>query len=187
MIIHASTVNSFRFFKACLKKRNRVGFPVWSRIFLCRARNSFVRTRRLSLSVSRFVSPELLYYFQNAVRKDHMRACIQRVSMAKVELPDQNNRVSGQIEKGFLVLLGVGQEDEVEDAVHIVVGDVEELRPGLFLDLPDHLAERWLGDAQNLRGFADASFLQDRQHVFQLSVVHGKLLYPVNSFRCSKK
>ncbi len=48
-----------------------------------------------------------------------MRACIQRVSMAKVELPDQNNRVSGQIEKGFLVLLGVGQEDEVEDAQYL--------------------------------------------------------------------
>ena len=36
-----------------------------------------------------------------------MRACIQRVSQARVELPDENNRVSGQIQKGFLILLGV--------------------------------------------------------------------------------
>ncbi len=48
-----------------------------------------------------------------------MRACIQRVSQAKVIQQDEDNRVSGQIEKGFLVLLGVGQNDTIEDARYL--------------------------------------------------------------------
>ncbi len=48
-----------------------------------------------------------------------MRACIQRVQSAAVALQDENNRVAGQIGKGFLVLLGVGQEDEREDAQYL--------------------------------------------------------------------
>ncbi len=48
-----------------------------------------------------------------------MRACIQRVSSANVALQDENNRIVGQIEKGFVVLLGVGQEDNEEDARYL--------------------------------------------------------------------
>ena len=48
-----------------------------------------------------------------------MRACVQRVSEAKVLLQDENNRVSGEIGKGFLVLLGVGQGDVEEDAKYL--------------------------------------------------------------------
>lgn len=48
-----------------------------------------------------------------------MRACVQRVSKAKVLLQDENNRVSGEIGKGFLVLLGVGQGDVEEDAKYL--------------------------------------------------------------------
>ncbi len=40
-----------------------------------------------------------------------MRACLQRVTRARVLLPEENGRVSGRIEKGFLVLLGVGRGD----------------------------------------------------------------------------
>ncbi len=44
-----------------------------------------------------------------------MRACIQRVSSATVALPEENDRVVGKINQGFLILLGVGTEDtEVE-------------------------------------------------------------------------
>lgn len=44
-----------------------------------------------------------------------MRALIQRVTRAKVTLPDENGRTAGAIERGFLVLLGVGQNDSEED------------------------------------------------------------------------
>ena len=37
-----------------------------------------------------------------------MRAVIQRVTSAKVEV---EGKVTGEIEKGFLILFGVGQED----------------------------------------------------------------------------
>jgi len=45
-----------------------------------------------------------------------MRACVQRVSSASVALQDENNRIVGQIDRGFVVLLGVGQNDDEDDA-----------------------------------------------------------------------
>ncbi len=45
-----------------------------------------------------------------------MRACIQRVLRARVLLPDEDNRVAGEIGQGFLVLLGVGQNDTPDQA-----------------------------------------------------------------------
>ena len=46
-----------------------------------------------------------------------MKLVIQRVSNAKVEV---ENKIIGQIEKGFLVLLGVGPEDTTEIADFLV-------------------------------------------------------------------
>lgn len=46
-----------------------------------------------------------------------MKVVIQRVLNAKVEV---NNKITGQIGKGYLVLLGVGQEDTKQDAERIV-------------------------------------------------------------------
>ena len=46
-----------------------------------------------------------------------MRLVIQRVSEAKVEV---DNKVVGKIGRGFLVLLGVGQEDNEEKANFLV-------------------------------------------------------------------
>ena len=46
-----------------------------------------------------------------------MRLVIQRVSHSKVEV---DSKIIGQIEKGFLVLLGVGQEDTEEVADFLV-------------------------------------------------------------------
>ncbi len=46
-----------------------------------------------------------------------MRVVIQRVLNAKVEA---DNNITGQIGKGYLVLLGVGQEDTKQDAERIV-------------------------------------------------------------------
>ncbi len=46
-----------------------------------------------------------------------MRLVIQRVSNAKVEV---SNKIIGQIEKGFLVLLGVGPEDTENIADYLV-------------------------------------------------------------------
>ena len=48
-----------------------------------------------------------------------MRVCVQRVSRASVALPDENDRIVGQIEKGFLVLLGVGRDDSEDDARYL--------------------------------------------------------------------
>lgn len=42
-----------------------------------------------------------------------MRACVQRVSQARVEVGDE---VVGQIDAGLLVLLGVAQDDTEDDA-----------------------------------------------------------------------
>ena len=46
-----------------------------------------------------------------------MKLVIQRVSNAKVEV---ENKIIGQIEKGFLVLLGVGPEDNTQIADFLV-------------------------------------------------------------------
>ena len=40
-----------------------------------------------------------------------MRACIQRVQSASVTLPQEGNRIVGEIGQGLLVLLGVGTAD----------------------------------------------------------------------------
>ena len=45
-----------------------------------------------------------------------MRAVVQRVSRAKVTIDD---RISGEIGLGLLVLLGVGREDNETDATHL--------------------------------------------------------------------
>ena len=45
-----------------------------------------------------------------------MRVVIQRVLQAKVEV---NSRTVGQIDKGFLVYLGVGKDDTINDAEFI--------------------------------------------------------------------
>lgn len=49
-------------------------------------------------------------------RDDKMRAVVQRVSEARVVV---NNSVVGQIDKGLLVLLGVGQEDDETDLLYL--------------------------------------------------------------------
>lgn len=46
-----------------------------------------------------------------------MRACIQRVSRASVTVDEQ---IVGEIERGLLVLLGVGQHDELSDVSYLV-------------------------------------------------------------------
>ncbi|NLI60527.1 MAG: D-tyrosyl-tRNA(Tyr) deacylase [Clostridiales bacterium] len=46
-----------------------------------------------------------------------MRAVIQRVSQAKVKVGQD---IAGQIDKGFLVYLGVEKEDQEEDLVYIL-------------------------------------------------------------------
>ena len=56
-----------------------------------------------------------------------MRACIQRVTRARVVLPDEGNRISGRIENGFLVLLGVGQGD-TSDEVRLLTRKICRLR-----------------------------------------------------------
>ncbi len=45
-----------------------------------------------------------------------MRAVIQRVSQASVTVEDE---ITGQIDRGFLVLLGVGTDDAEADAVYL--------------------------------------------------------------------
>lgn len=45
-----------------------------------------------------------------------MRACVQRVTEAQVQVDDQT---VGQIEQGLLVLLGVHQDDEEQDARYL--------------------------------------------------------------------
>ena len=52
-----------------------------------------------------------------------MRAVIQRVTSAKVEV---EGKVTGEIEKGFLILFGVGQEDAGEnDKTNLSINDVD--------------------------------------------------------------
>lgn len=45
-----------------------------------------------------------------------MRALIQRVSSARVLIQDRNNECSGEISQGFLIFLGVAQNDTVVEA-----------------------------------------------------------------------
>lgn len=44
-----------------------------------------------------------------------MRAVIQRVIRAKVTIPEEGDRVTGEIGRGFLVLLGVAADDSLEE------------------------------------------------------------------------
>lgn len=46
-----------------------------------------------------------------------MKALLQRVTSAKVEI---DNKIVGKIGPGFLVLLGVGQNDNLNDVVYLV-------------------------------------------------------------------
>ena len=46
-----------------------------------------------------------------------MRACIQRVQSASVTLPQEENRLVGEIGIGLLVLLGVGTSDSENEAI----------------------------------------------------------------------
>lgn len=62
-----------------------------------------------------------------------MKAVIQRVSNAKVTVEGE---ISGQIEKGFLVLLGVMQED-TEKEMELLAKKVHEIR--IFTDENDKM------------------------------------------------
>jgi D-tyrosyl-tRNA(Tyr) deacylase len=53
-----------------------------------------------------------------------MRAVIQRVTSARVRV---GQRVTGEIERGLLVLLGVGRGDTLDD-VHYIAGKIRDLR-----------------------------------------------------------
>lgn len=53
-----------------------------------------------------------------------MRACVQRVTRAKVEVDQQ---VVGEIARGVVVLLGVGEGDSMED-VHYMAKKISHLR-----------------------------------------------------------
>lgn len=53
-----------------------------------------------------------------------MRAVVQRVSSARVTV---DGEITGKIERGFLVLLGVGEDDTDEDVVYLA-GKVVGLR-----------------------------------------------------------
>ena len=53
-----------------------------------------------------------------------MRACVQRVSRCRVTVGDQ---VTGQIERGLLVLLGVAQDDTHNDA-RMLADKITQLR-----------------------------------------------------------
>ena len=57
-------------------------------------------------------------------RRLTMRAVIQRVSSARVRVGD---RVTGEIGRGLLVLLGVGHGDDAED-VKYVAGKIRDIR-----------------------------------------------------------
>jgi D-tyrosyl-tRNA(Tyr) deacylase len=56
-----------------------------------------------------------------------MRVCIQRVQSASVTLPQEENRVVGEIGVGLLVLLGVGTADSESEAV-LLARKCSELR-----------------------------------------------------------
>ena len=53
-----------------------------------------------------------------------MRVVIQRVKKAKVTV---DQKIVGQIEKGFMILLGVGQQDTIED-IEFLVRKIAHLR-----------------------------------------------------------
>jgi D-tyrosyl-tRNA(Tyr) deacylase len=69
-----------------------------------------------------------------------MRAVIQRVTSARVRVGE---RVTGEIERGLLVLLGVGREDTPAD-VQYIAGKIRELR--LFESDAGKPMDRSVGD-----------------------------------------
>jgi D-tyrosyl-tRNA(Tyr) deacylase len=56
-----------------------------------------------------------------------MRVCIQRVLSASVTLPQEENRLAGEIGLGLVVLLGVGTDDSENEAV-LLAKKCSELR-----------------------------------------------------------
>ena len=56
-----------------------------------------------------------------------MRACIQRVLSASVTLPQEENRLVGEIGTGLLILLGVGVSDSENEAL-LLARKCSELR-----------------------------------------------------------
>lgn len=62
-----------------------------------------------------------------------MKAILQRVTQASVEVDD---KIVGQIKKGFLILLGVESEDKVEDA-EVLANKISGLR--IFTDENDKM------------------------------------------------
>ncbi|MDO5565918.1 MAG: D-aminoacyl-tRNA deacylase [Planctomycetia bacterium] len=56
-----------------------------------------------------------------------MRTCIQRVKWAKVTLPEFENSISGEIDHGLLVLLGVGNND-TEKELKLLAKKIVNLR-----------------------------------------------------------
>ena len=61
-----------------------------------------------------------------------MRAVVQRVSQASVTV---GNEVTGAIERGFLVLLGIGADDTQDDVIYLA-GKIAGLDDGLSDRLP---------------------------------------------------
>jgi D-tyrosyl-tRNA(Tyr) deacylase len=64
--------------------------------------------------------PDTVYLFS-------MRACIQRVQSASVTLPQEENRLIGEIGKGLLVLLGIRTTDTESESV-LLARKCSELR-----------------------------------------------------------
>lgn len=62
-----------------------------------------------------------------------MKAILQRVTQASVEVDD---KIVGQIETGFLILLGVESEDKIEDA-EVLANKISGLR--IFTDENDKM------------------------------------------------
>ena len=66
-----------------------------------------------------------------------MRAVIQRVTHAKVDVFNQDvSHTNGAIEQGLMVLLGVGENDTLQDA-HYIADKIAHLR--IFTDAQDKM------------------------------------------------
>ena len=65
-----------------------------------------------------------MIYVRNVVKIAVMRAVIQRVSESSVKINDQ---LTGKIEKGLLILLGIEENDSIED-IQWLTGKIIRLR-----------------------------------------------------------